>query len=47
VCPDELEKLCRTVDKIDDDKSIPDIIPLFITIDPTRDNVPAVAKYVK
>jgi len=47
VCPDELEKLCKTVDKIDDDKSIPDIIPLFITIDPNRDTVPAVAKYVK
>ena len=31
----------------DADKSVPNIIPLFITIDPIRDSVDAVAKYVK
>ena len=31
----------------DGDKSIPDIMPLFITIDPARDTEKAIAEYVK
>lgn len=46
VCPDEIEKMCAAVDLIDADKSVPNIIPLFITVDPDRDNVKAVANYV-
>jgi len=46
VCPDELEKMCLAVDKIDGDKSIPNLIPLFITVDPDRDDVKAIANYV-
>lgn len=46
VCPDEMEKMCAAVDLIDADPSIPNLIPLFITVDPERDTVKAVAEYV-
>ncbi|KAA0203688.1 hypothetical protein HAZT_HAZT006453 [Hyalella azteca] len=46
VCPDELEKLATIVDKIDGDKNLPNIQPLFITVDPLRDSVEAVKAYV-
>lgn len=46
VCPDELEKMCAAVDLIDADSSVPNVIPLFITVDAERDNVKAVANYV-
>ena len=32
---------------VDADSSVPNVQPLFITVDPHRDNVPAVASYVK
>lgn len=47
VCPDEIEKVVKVVNQIDEDKQVPNLIPLFITIDPVRDNVEAVANYVK
>ncbi|XP_043924085.1 protein SCO1 homolog, mitochondrial [Protopterus annectens] len=47
VCPEEMEKMVEVVDEIDKIKSLPNLTPLFITIDPERDNVEAVAKYVK
>jgi len=47
ICPDELEKLAEVVDIIDADKDMPNIQPLFITVDPERDDVKAVAAYIK
>lgn len=47
VCPDEIEKMCKAVDIIDNDPAFPNIQPLFITVDPVRDTVPAVANYIK
>lgn len=47
VCPDEIEKMCKVVDVLDNDSAVPDIIPLFITVDPVRDSVSAVDKYIK
>ena len=49
ICPDELEKMVRAVDlveKVGVKTALP-IVPIFITVDPERDNVQAVAKYVK
>ncbi|KAF2363384.1 Copper chaperone SCO1/SenC [Trinorchestia longiramus] len=46
VCPDELEKLAAVVDKIDGNKQVPDIQPLFITVDPQRDSITAIKAYV-
>nr|XP_006819714.1 PREDICTED: protein SCO1 homolog, mitochondrial-like isoform X2 [Saccoglossus kowalevskii] len=47
ICPDELEKMCLAVDKINSIKTIPDITPIFITIDPERDSPQAMKEYCK
>jgi len=46
ICPEELEKLAKVVDKIDADKNLPDIQPLFITVDPMRDSKEAIKTYI-
>ncbi|XP_074481921.1 protein SCO2 homolog, mitochondrial [Sebastes fasciatus] len=47
ICPDELDKLSAVVAALDRDTSLPAVQPLFITVDPERDDVPALARYVK
>ncbi|KAM9006146.1 protein SCO1 homolog, mitochondrial [Sarcophilus harrisii] len=47
ICPEELEKMIAVVDEIDSIPTLPNLIPLFITIDPERDNREAIARYVK
>ncbi|KAL6473641.1 hypothetical protein MHYP_G00172020 [Metynnis hypsauchen] len=47
ICPDELEKLTSVVNLLDKEADLPCIQPLFITVDPERDDVAALAKYVK
>lgn len=47
ICPDELEKLSAVVSLLDQDPSLPAVQPLFITVDPERDTVQAMATYVK
>ncbi|KFV68198.1 hypothetical protein N307_14792, partial [Dryobates pubescens] len=47
ICPDELEKMIQVVNEIDGIPSLPSLTPLFITIDPERDNEEAIARYVK
>lgn len=47
ICPDELDKLSDVVSALDRDDSLPPVQPLFITVDPERDDVPALARYVK
>ncbi|XP_072549747.1 protein SCO1 homolog, mitochondrial [Salminus brasiliensis] len=47
ICPDELEKMIEVVDEIDQIKTLPDLTPLLITIDPDRDTPEALATYVK
>ncbi|XP_016091689.1 protein SCO2 homolog, mitochondrial-like isoform X1 [Sinocyclocheilus grahami] len=47
ICPDELDKLTNVVHTLDKDPSLPPVQPLFITVDPERDDVAAMAKYVK
>ncbi|XP_056311028.1 protein SCO2 homolog, mitochondrial [Danio aesculapii] len=47
ICPDELEKLTSVVHILDKDPSLPSVQPLFITVDPERDDVSAMARYVK
>lgn len=47
ICPDELDKLSAVVSALDRDSSLPRVQPVFITVDPDRDDVPALARYVK
>ncbi|KAK3552783.1 hypothetical protein QTP86_022590 [Hemibagrus guttatus] len=47
ICPDELEKMTAVVDEIDRIKTLPDLTPILITIDPERDTPEALAAYVK
>uniref|UniRef100_A0A3Q3VKW4 Uncharacterized protein n=1 Tax=Mola mola TaxID=94237 RepID=A0A3Q3VKW4_MOLML len=47
ICPDELEKMIEVVDEIDKIKSLPNLTPILITIDPERDTAEAMAEYVK
>ncbi|XP_007523658.1 protein SCO1 homolog, mitochondrial [Erinaceus europaeus] len=47
ICPEELEKMIQVVDEIDSCSTLPNLTPLFITIDPERDTKEAIANYVK
>ncbi|XP_064642491.1 protein SCO1 homolog, mitochondrial-like [Lineus longissimus] len=47
ICPDEIEKMVEVVDKMETKKVLPNLTPIFITVDPYRDNVEAVREYVK
>ncbi|XP_029913498.1 protein SCO1 homolog, mitochondrial [Myripristis murdjan] len=47
ICPDEIEKMIEVVDEIDKIKSLPNLTPILITIDPDRDTAEAMATYVK
>ncbi|KAL9971438.1 hypothetical protein ACROYT_G023959 [Oculina patagonica] len=46
ICPDELEKMGQAIDIVDKQK-IAELQPLFITVDPVRDDVEAVKQYVQ
>ncbi|KAJ8006830.1 hypothetical protein DPEC_G00111300 [Dallia pectoralis] len=47
ICPDELDKLSAVVTALDKDPSLPAVQPLFVTVDPERDDVAALEIYVK
>ncbi|XP_072528630.1 protein SCO2 homolog, mitochondrial [Salminus brasiliensis] len=47
ICPDELEKMTSVVNLLDKEADLPRVQPLFVTVDPERDDVAALAKYVK
>uniref|UniRef100_A0A1A8PSJ9 SCO cytochrome oxidase deficient homolog 2 n=1 Tax=Nothobranchius rachovii TaxID=451742 RepID=A0A1A8PSJ9_9TELE len=47
ICPDELEKLSAVVSALDQNPSMPPVQPIFITVDPERDDVASLARYVK
>ncbi|KAM9495915.1 protein SCO2 homolog, mitochondrial [Clarias gariepinus] len=46
ICPDELEKMSSVV-KLLDESNLPCVQPLFITVDPERDDMTTMAKYVR
>ncbi|KAM8909581.1 protein SCO2 homolog, mitochondrial isoform 1-T2 [Spinachia spinachia] len=47
ICPEELDKLCGAVAALDQDATMPPVQPLFVTVDPERDDPPALARYVR
>ncbi|KAK2519396.1 hypothetical protein Q9966_014022 [Columba livia] len=47
VCPEELEKLGRAAELLERDPALPPLQPLFVTLDPERDDAAALARYVR
>lgn len=47
VCPEELEKIVKTVDLVEKKVGEGKLIPLFITVDPDRDSPQAIEKYIR
>ncbi|KAM6211505.1 protein SCO2 homolog, mitochondrial [Sarcoramphus papa] len=47
VCPEELEKLSRAVTLLEREPGLPPVQPLFITVDPERDDVAALGRYLR
>lgn len=47
ICPGELQKMSEVLDILAEDGLDKKIYPLFITIDPERDDVPAMKEYVE
>lgn len=47
ICPESLEKVSRVVELLDQEARLPRVQPIFVTVDPERDDVKAVAKYVQ
>ncbi|KAK3607501.1 hypothetical protein CHS0354_031122 [Potamilus streckersoni] len=47
ICPDVLERMVKITEKIDSNTRLPKITPVFITVDPARDTVAAVRKYIR
>ncbi|WVQ83620.1 hypothetical protein IAT38_005761 [Cryptococcus sp. DSM 104549] len=47
ICPEELDKMGEAVDAVDKATGKEIVRPVFITVDPARDTLPQVKKYVK
>ncbi|NXY60367.1 SCO2 protein, partial [Callaeas wilsoni] len=47
VCPEELEKLSRAVELLERDPALPPVQPLFVTVDPERDDAAALERYLR
>jgi cytochrome oxidase Cu insertion factor (SCO1/SenC/PrrC family) len=45
ICPDEIEKMVDIVDMLHKDKDPISIVPVFISVDPKRDDCARVKKY--
>lgn len=45
ICPEELDKMGEAVEMVDRERQ-ERVAPIFISVDPARDPVPQVAKYV-
>lgn len=46
ICPDELDKITEVVDKLSKTPKIPEVVPLFISVDPERDDPASIKKYL-
>ncbi|EHB03475.1 SCO2-like protein, mitochondrial [Heterocephalus glaber] len=47
ICPDELEKLVQVVQQLEAQPGLHPVQPIFITVDPARDDTAAMARYVQ
>lgn len=47
VCPEELEKLSRAVELLEREPALPPVQPVFVTVDPERDDEAALQRYLR
>lgn len=47
ICPEELDKMGQAVDLCEKFRGGNEILPLFVSVDPARDSVEQVRKYIK
>jgi len=47
ICPEELEKITDIVSAINEDNKLPDLQPVFVSVDPRRDTPEAMSEYLK
>lgn len=47
ICPDELEKLVQVVQELEAQPGLHAVQPIFVTVDPARDDTAAMARYVQ
>jgi len=47
ICPEELERITDIVDDINKNSKLPDLLPVFMSVDPARDTPKAISEYLK
>ena len=47
ICPDQLEKMTSIIEKVDAVPNLPNLQPIFITVDPKRDTKEHIKEYIK
>jgi protein SCO1/2 len=47
ICPEEMEKMVAVTNQLEKFPGIPEVIPLFITVDPERDTPQVVKSYIR
>jgi len=47
ICPDQLEKLSEVVTQVNAHKNLPNLQPVYITVDPHRDTPELIAEYLE
>ncbi|OWZ71042.1 hypothetical protein AYX14_03584 [Cryptococcus neoformans] len=47
ICPEELDKMGEAVEMVDKATGKTEVTPIFITVDPARDTLPQVNKYIQ
>ncbi|CEG37426.1 Putative cytochrome C oxidase assembly protein [Plasmopara halstedii] len=45
ICPNELVRIGNVLDKLETDKTLPEVVPLFVTVDPKRDTIAQMQLY--
>lgn len=47
ICPDQLEKITECVNRVNAFKELPNVLPVYITVDPSRDTKEIIKEYIK
>merc|ERR1712189_54439 len=47
ICPDQLDKITEVINILDNTKGLPKIQPIFITVDPKRDDPKSIKEYLQ